>query len=618
MTERKRVSLLIGATALSVLLVAFASRLPAPAPLVAGIGVIPLALLLALWRRCTPVVAAKPLVTTPPPPPAAPPVPMQVAAPAELMLAEIAEAAILCDEANHRIIAANAAAATLFARPPKGEVLSAILPIEPILRGLSGLAVGQSAAIACAGRQDQGLLRGRIRRQDGAYLVILSTEVDSSAGLRQQARQRTALRELRRPLANLRAAVETVIAFPTMTARERAAFDEVIAEECANLGTSFQSLETSLAAQAPALHSADIHSQDLFNCLSRHLAAHAVRLNMVGIPLWVHGDSRALLAALSVLAENLAQATKQRDLDFEALLADRRIYVDLSWPGPAIPAAMVDLWLDMPLGNNPETLREALERHGCEPWSQQTARQRSVLRIPLPPPHRPQFVATDRPRHPRPEIHDLELMRRHLPQASLPLQPLARQDFVVFDCETTGLRPDGGDRVIQIGAVRVAGTRVLAAESFERLIDPGRPIPVQSQIYHGISDDMVVGKPPLLVVLPQFSAFAGNAVLVGHNVAFDLAFLDAAAEDSGVGLRQPVLDTMILAALLDPDYDLSLPALAERWGVPALPHRSALSDCLLTAGILVRMLPRLEAQGLGSAAALAEASLDWLVKGQRP
>jgi len=303
------------------------------------------------------------------------------------------------------------------------------------------------------------------------------------------------------------------------------------------------------------------------------------------------------------------------EFDFEALLADRRIYVDLAWKGEPIPAAMVDLWLDQQCGGGPDSLREILERHDCEPWSQRGSGAMAVLRVPLPPPQRPQFIAGETLRQPRPEVHDLDLIEQHLRPGTTRAEKLSELGYVAFDCETTGLRPDQGDRLVQIGAVRVENGRVQSGNAFERLVDPGRSIPAASTQFHGIDDAMVKGKPPLAVVLPQFAAFARDSVLVGHNVAFDLMFLDAAQGESGVALRQPVLDTMILAALIDPGYDLSLDAVASRLGVPPLPHRSAQSDALLTAEILSRLIPYLEAKGLQTLQQVSRASLDWLSSG---
>jgi len=94
---------------------------------------------------------------------------------------------------------------------------------------------------------------------------------------------------------------------------------------------------------------------------------------------------------------------------------------------------------------------------------------------------------------------------------------------VVVDVETTGLSPRHGHRVIEIGAVAVEDGAVVG--EFTTLIDAGVPIPPAVQAIHGITDEMLAGQPPPEEVLPRFSAFIADSVLVAHNAAFDIRFL---------------------------------------------------------------------------------------------
>ncbi len=100
--------------------------------------------------------------------------------------------------------------------------------------------------------------------------------------------------------------------------------------------------------------------------------------------------------------------------------------------------------------------------------------------------------------------------------------PISALQFTAFDFETTGLYPDK-DRIIEIGAVKFTlqeeGTR------FSTLIDPSIPVPPAATKINGITDDMLRGKPKIHEVLPHFSSFIGDSVLVAHNASFDMGFL---------------------------------------------------------------------------------------------
>ena len=116
-------------------------------------------------------------------------------------------------------------------------------------------------------------------------------------------------------------------------------------------------------------------------------------------------------------------------------------------------------------------------------------------------------------------------------------------------------------------------------------------------------------KPPLSVVLPEFQRFAGDAVLVAHNAAFDLAFLKRAATSELAPVDGPVLDTLLLSAYLDPEEgDHSLDGIADRLGLTITHRHTALDDSLMTATILLKLLDRLEERGLTTLAQVTAAS----------
>lgn len=212
----------------------------------------------------------------------------------------------------------------------------------------------------------------------------------------------------------------------------------------------------------------------------------------------------------------------------------------------------------------------------------------------------PQLPAAGIVRHDsRPVYYDFDLFSAHAPSASLEESRLADLVYTVFDTETTGLAPSEGDEILQLGAVRIVNGRVLASESFEQLVNPGRGIPAAGIPIHGITPERVQGQPPIAAVLPTFHAYCRDTVLVAHNAAFDMRFLELKQAQAGVVFDQPVLDTLLLSAVVH-QHQAShrLEAIAERFGLQVIGRHTAIGDALLTAEIFVRLLPLLADRGI--------------------
>lgn len=209
----------------------------------------------------------------------------------------------------------------------------------------------------------------------------------------------------------------------------------------------------------------------------------------------------------------------------------------------------------------------------------------------------------------RPVAYDFSLLDV-APTPALDAAPLSSLTFVVFDSETTGLDPQR-DAVVQIGAVRVVNGRRVEGEVFDTLVNPGRPIPPGATRVHHVDDAMVADAPDITAAGRAFHRFASGAVLVAHNAPFDLAFLRRGASDMGVAWDHPVLDTVLLSAIVFGGSEThTLDALCARLGIAIPPeHRhTAMGDALATAEALVRLLPVLEARGIATfGQALAEA-----------
>jgi polyribonucleotide nucleotidyltransferase len=180
----------------------------------------------------------------------------------------------------------------------------------------------------------------------------------------------------------------------------------------------------------------------------------------------------------------------------------------------------------------------------------------------------------------------------------------AKAPFVVVDVETTG-RDAATAQLVEVAAVKVTGGAI--SDRWSTLVDPGRPI--EGSQLHGLTDRDVKGAPSPADAVKRLREFAGDATIVGHNVGFDLGFLEAAAGD---GLRFEAgtyLDTLVLAREAYPDQDVyKLAELCRFFGISPEPNHRALPDAEATAALLLVLaagLPgRIEGLKAGIAASI--------------
>lgn len=160
---------------------------------------------------------------------------------------------------------------------------------------------------------------------------------------------------------------------------------------------------------------------------------------------------------------------------------------------------------------------------------------------------------------------------------------------VVLDTETTGLEPEQGHRIIEIGCVELVNRRK-TGRSFHRYLRPDRQIDRAAQHVHGITDEFLAQQPRFADVVDELIEFVSGAELVIHNAAFDLAFLDAELKRLPGPMRRMrdlcgVIDTLPLARQMHPGQRNSLDALCKRYDVDNS-HRE-LHGALLDAQILL-------------------------------
>jgi DNA polymerase-3 subunit epsilon len=142
---------------------------------------------------------------------------------------------------------------------------------------------------------------------------------------------------------------------------------------------------------------------------------------------------------------------------------------------------------------------------------------------------------------------------------------------------------------------------IVEHEELDTLVAPGMPIPAASTRVHGVTDAMVRGAPDICTAGRQFHHFCRDAVIVAHNAPFDMAFLHRHSVAMNVEWSQPVLDTVLLSAVLfGTTSKHTLDSLCERLGstIPPELRHTAMGDARATAEALRRMIPLLQARGL--------------------
>ena len=470
--------------------------------------------------------------------------------------------------------------------------------MAPVLAGL-----GTGAALGTGDDADNA------RRMTGFILMLDNITRNFENESRRDQMLHNLTEGNRSALANIRAAAE-MLDYPDLDDALRQRFRGVIRDEVQTMSVQLDETSNQFADALKARWPLEeMLGADLVAAAQRRIEAR------LGIPtkreeidesLWVKVDSYSLMQALLYLVSRLTEEFAVREVRFRLSGAGRLVHLDLIWSGQAMSTETVMSWELEPMRfageSSPLTVRDVIDRHGGEMWlEREKVRHQAFFRLLLPAAN-PQeqldpslLVRGDS----RPEYYDFDLFKWSERSHELDDRLLTELTYTIFDTETTGLNPSEGDEIIQIGATRIVNGKLLRQESFEQLIDPRRKLNPESIPIHGIQPEMLVGQPTIDKVLPAFHAFAAETVLIAHNAAFDMRFLQIKEKRTGLAFDQPVLDTLLLSQVLHPNQESHrLDAIAERLNLHIVGRHTALGDAIVTAEIFIKMIPLLAEKGI--------------------
>ena len=565
------------------------------------------------------------------------------------LMSELAQSVVVCN-VEGRILLYNARAMQFLRKPLDGDaagsgpslvglgrsvfavfdrnlIIHALETIHERLRQGTQAPVAQFVTAAPSGalvRVQMAPVFGAAAGAEGAGITGFVLVLDNitrriESGNRRDLLLQTLTQGTRASLGSVRAAVETIAAFPDMTSDERARFIGVIGDEArqltARLDATVGEFADSLRTEWPL---EEMRGADLIAAVRRRVETKTgllTKLEAVDDAVWVKVDSYSLMQAIAYLASRLADEFAIRELRFGLAAEGALAHLDLIWTGAPLGTETTMAWQTdaMELGGEacPLTLKQIVERHNGEIWYQiHKPSQREFFRIAIPLAS-PEESAWSAPQAgaSRPEFYDFDLFHQPGQTPEQDERPLASLAYTVFDTETTGLAPSAGDEIVSIGAVRIVNGRLLTHEVFEQLVDPGRAMSPEASRITGIESAMLASQPPLAKVLPAFHEFCADTVLIAHNASFDLRFLRLKEETTGIRFTQPVLDTLLLSAVVHPGLEAhGLEAIAARMGVNPIGRHTALGDAIMTGEVFLRMLPLLQEQGIRTLGEAREAS----------
>ncbi|MET4100966.1 DNA polymerase-3 subunit epsilon [Roseovarius sp. MBR-78] len=522
----------------------------------------------------------------------------------EALFRDLGEGAVVATPDN-RVMLYNRMAQDLLGDIGLDRPLSDFLRPEPVMDALSRMQKarlrGQVTAetFLAASADGERFLLGRVspilsdEELSGHVLIFRDATEDLRAHAAHDHLFMALLEGVRRPAGTIGALLEVLQSVDDLAPEERAKMRQGIEDEVARLFACLDDLGTRHAAiRSRRWPMSPVAVGHIFDGVR---AQGGGPLTITRCNAMLACDGFAVATLLATILRHLTEDGTRDALRLGAEVEGAEVRLILGWQGEAVTDGQVTRWLRAPLSEayGAYSGRDALAAHQTDLWAETGADGHRIV-LPL--------AAAAPPLAPgdaRPEFYDFNLP--DAPGGDLFDTPLLDLSFVVFDTETTGLSPRGGDEIVQIAGLRIVNGRILRGETFDTLVNPGRAIPPASTRVHHITDAMVEGAPDIREAGRRFHDFCRGAVLVAHNAPFDLAFLRLKETVIGRRFDNPVLCTVLMSAgLFDHTGQHTLDALCDRFGVriPPEARHTAMGDTVATAEVFVRMLALLRDKGV--------------------
>lgn len=356
-------------------------------------------------------------------------------------------------------------------------------------------------------------------------------------------------------------------------------------------------------------------ANDLLSVLKENIwSKFKIKVNVIlEESLWLNINSYTIIRGVMYLMGQLKIHIDLQEVDLSLIHKDDIAQLKVHWEGGAVKIKRLEEWRKCPLmlgSKGAEVSLDNIMVGRGELTTGDSSEEKSdyvCFNLDVEKPETVWKVHTHKIH--RPVYYEFDLFEQKAQSSDLAEIPLDELTYLVFDTETTGLNPSEGDEIISIAGIRIIKGHMRYEEIFDEMVDPRRNIPLESLKIHEIYPDMLIGKPLIDSVLPQFHQYAEGSVLVAHNAAFDMRFLALKEEQCGVKFTNPVLDTLHLSAIVHPLQEShNLEDIAERFGLDIIGRHTALGDAIVTGEIFLKLVPLLNDMGINTLKDAWEAS----------